>query len=402
MNRQRKFVSETDPQAQPSPGKLKATIENHPLAVLAGVVIAAATLTAGVIGWFWKESDHLQDIQFKTELSSTSAKFEAKISDLSLRLASIERRVGDTKLYLDVLRIPITASDVNALPASYSSFDSGYFFVSVPASGTWTGSAATQLDVAISMFGDSARKMVDAVGQALPVTVKYKGFLWKSSEVITSQLAPSAFTQMLGNDKFQFHPYLFIMGIDQAYVNDALKQIKGIFAEKPPEAAEIAKSIAVLDQLRTADGGKDKNASATNAAPLAAAKNEVLQKSDLEQGVLDALSATSREDLAGFLLVDALLSRLQLSTFAGGSLKVVATQKKGNVWYLRTQMVLPTASMQGDKAVTAQVILDEEFFFIGTTRGGVLVRSGVPSLALRSDAYAWTSSLLSSLRVTVD
>ncbi|TDY24310.1 hypothetical protein B0G81_4727 [Paraburkholderia sp. BL6665CI2N2] len=402
MNRRRKNINDDETEGAASPSKLKKTIDNNPLVVLAGVVVTSVTLAGAVTGWFWKESDQLKEIQYKNELNSTSSKLEAKISDLSLRLSSIERRVGDTKLFLDVLRIPITAQDINALPASYTSFDSGYFFVSVPASATWSGGAASQLDMGVAMLGDSARKMLDTVGEKLPVMAKKKGVLWKSSETVNAQLAPSVFTNQLGTDHFQFHPYLFVMGVDQAYISDVQKQFSGALNATPPQTAEISKSVAALKQLLSSDDKKGADMSASGASSAKAPASKKHRNVDVEQNILDGLAATSRGDLAGFLLIDALMSRFQMSLFTGGSVKIITTQKKGNVWYLRTQLVLPTVSGPDDKPVTSQVILDEELFFIGTARGGVLVRSGVPSLSLRSDAYTWTTSLLSSLRVTVD
>src|SRR5262249_28013816 len=61
------------------------------------------------------------------------------------------------------------------------------------------------------------------------------------------------------------------------------------------------------------------------------------------EDVVELLTGVGRDDLAGFLLMDALMSRFQIATILGGSMRVVGAQKKANVCYLRIQTFIPQA-----------------------------------------------------------
>ena len=68
--------------------------------------------------------------------------------------------------------------------------------------------------------------------------------------------------------------------------------------------------------------------------------------------------------------------------------------------YLRLHIIIPTVSDDSVQGLPP-VVLDQEYFFIGTPKGGVLVRTFVPSVAFQTEAYVWTHAWLSLLRVPV-
>jgi len=382
--------------------RIKKAIDDNPIAVLAGVVVGAATLAGSVTGWFWKQSDDLRELQYKTELDSTRSKLEDRISDLSVRLASIERRVGESKVYLDVLKIPIVNSDISVLPASYRSFSSGSYFASVPKSDLWTETPASQIDLIIAMLGESSRKMAEMTAKAIPIMSEKSGILWKSSQVVDAKLAPSPFTSMGEFDKLQLHPYLFIMQVDESYMEKTGRQVARAIDDASRDNVDLAKELAKISQPPVRDNKNGQIPETPDAAKKGNAKAAIARDVDFDEGFLNTLASVSRDDLAGLVLIDSLISRLQFSILANGSLKVLATQKKGNVCYVRTQLILPTISGPESKPITSKTVLDEELFFIGTSRGGLMIRSGVPTTNMKSDAYAWTTAMLSSLRVLVD
>ena len=378
--------------------RLKKVLEDHPLVLLAGVALATASTVSGAIGWFWSQSSELRELQHKTELQAAQESLEGQVSELNVRLASIERRVGDSKLYLDVLKIPISTSDINALPASSRRFGSGEFFASVPKSSEWKQSSASQLDVGTAMLGQNARKLMTEIENQLPTAAEKVGMLWVNSHEIDARVRSAMYAKVFGSDRVQMHPFLFAMPVDEDYVRRFTAQfaqlLDGPTSDDNGSAAGAAK---VIEGSRgSSKPGQDGTQNPASTSKTAASDEEV------ETRVLGALESLSRDDLAGFLLMDALTSRYQLSMIMGGSLKVVSTQKKGNVFYMRTQLSIPTVRDASDEAAVSRVTLDEEVFFIGTLHGGLLVRSGIPSTAQTPDTLAWTTQMLTSLRVVVD
>lgn len=89
------------------------------------------------------------------------------------------------------------------------------------------------------------------------------------------------------------------------------------------------------------------------------------------------------------------------SVSAGATMKIMSSDKKGNVLYVRLHITFPSDNKDPTKK-KRNIVLDLEFFFIGTSTGGVLVRTGVPSINFQTDAYAWTQAWLTSLRVPID
>lgn len=113
--------------------------------------------------------------------------------------------------------------------------------------------------------------------------------------------------------------------------------------------------------------------------------------------ILDELNRISRDDFAGFFLMDALVTSTQMASLFDTSLRVVSADKKGNIMYVRvhTQVALASDEAGPDRYLT----LDQEIFFIGTGTGGIVIRTAVPSIGFDTDAYAWTQGWLNSLRV---
>jgi hypothetical protein len=376
---------------------LKTIIENHPIPILAGVCVVVAGCAAGTVGWFWEKSEALQTRGFEQQLTSVKSEYSDEIADLKQRLISIERQVSGGTLHVDVSKFPITSVEVPSLPSSYESLGDGRYFASPPKFSAWAQQPASQLDLASNILGDGAKILENAPGGLAAIISEKTGTLWQGSEPIAVSLPPSSvFRQSLGINELHLKPFIFVMPVDEALIKRTLKAMGTLMSsnEDSPAAAqessqEIAKLLdAVAKEKKTAaDAGQE-----TTADDKTAAETDKL---------VDALAGMYRGDIAGFILTDLIMSNFQMALATGGTYKLIAADKKGNVFYMRTHIFFPGEGPGGNGASQA-AFLDQEFFFVATPNGGVLIRIGVPSRDLRNDAYAWTQAWLTSLRVSID
>lgn len=370
---------------------MKEIVENHPFSVLLATCITVAGISASVTGWFWRQSSSLNQLEFDNRITQITQDLSVENEDLKRRLISIERRVSGDKLYIDVTKIAISSVSLPTLHRTHKPFSSGKYYVAPPTFDRWESKAASQLDLVSVIFGEDNSAIEQGLRSSLGEVVSEKsGTLWKGSESIEVQLpSTSLMYKMLDGKELKISPFLFAMPVDSSLINRIAKAMGGELFESEEERKSIQEAKKTLSQLMLEDG----NQVAVNS------ENE-LEESSVGQWV-DLLSDMSRGDLAGFLLTDILISHLQFSVLTESKMKIVSADKKGNVMYLRTHIVFPAAHNDTNE-VSRNVVFDEEFFFIGTSDGGVMVRTGVPSIEFQTDAYAWTQGWLTSLRVPLD
>jgi hypothetical protein len=364
---------------------LKTVIEENPFRAVAAAAAAMTTVAISCLTWFYMQSASLKDKVHESAMSTVRSELNEQVSDLKRRLLSIERRVQGERLYIDISKIPISATEMPLLSADYKSFGSATFFVSPPAFAAWAPKPqASQLDLIKLILGE---RVGEAVGSsALGALVSERsGTLWTGTEVVEVPVPDSSSLKGMVST-LRISPFIFAMYVDDAYIRrtmSAVASVLGIEARPTTDRQQFA--IEAIS-----------NSAATSDIDVGIDHRAAISKT---QALIDQFAEFASDDLATLMLTDALASRTQLALILQATLRVVAAEKKGNVFYVRTHMQFrgPTAKDPlGDR-----MVLDEEVFFIGTGRGGVLVRIGIPSQNLRSDAYAWTQAWLVSLRVPI-
>ena len=163
---------------------IKKWLDDHPAAVILGIVVSVATTTSAVTTYFTQQIHGAE----KAQLAS---KHHGEISDLTSRLSSIERRAGPNqqKRYLDVQSMQISPSEVRNLASQFQSFDNGNFFLSVPISGNWTYGVLSYAD--ITKLGPF-RQAVDDLNKNPKIKEmmdRNKVHTWYSSPVANVQFA---------------------------------------------------------------------------------------------------------------------------------------------------------------------------------------------------------------------
>jgi hypothetical protein len=375
---------------------LKEVIENHPFRVFVAASITAGTISAGIVAWFWNQSVSLKELAFQNQISGLKSEFGEQISDLKQRLISIERRVQGEKLYLDVSKIPIRSVDVPTLTASYKSFSQGKFFASPPTISPWTQTPASQLDLATDIFGERFGKMIGNMPGVGAVLSEKTGIMWRGGDVRKIILQSNTPLAQMDVREVRLRPFVFAMPVDSSLISRMAQGFKSLSTDKENEQGKIRARLEklVVDVQKSGGGGnRIDSATGKESGQEAVTKNaQNVGIKEPEMDLVNLLSTVSRDDLAGF----------QFAVMSGGTFKVVATEKKGNVFYLRLNIVFSSAANVQKGGQAGTVVFDEEFFFIGTPAGGLLVRTGIPSTDLRSEAYVWTQAWLTSLRVPID
>jgi hypothetical protein len=135
------------------PSKLKKWIEDHPAAVLVGLVISSGSVASSVTAYLSSQLFESKISEEKSkeiaERSEIQNKYNDRISDLTGRLSSIERRIGDDrdKKYFDIQAMQVSAPEVKNLPDQFRNYDNGSFFLDIPISDTWKYQLTTEGDV---------------------------------------------------------------------------------------------------------------------------------------------------------------------------------------------------------------------------------------------------------------
>lgn len=376
---------------------LKDTLENHPISVFTVFAIAVVSITAGTVGWFWYQSLAIEKNISKQQITSIRNDLNGQIEDLKRRLISIERRVGGSSLYLDVSKLSIASTEIPSLEKEYKSFQDGKFFVLPPSFDEWSQAPASQLDLAAILFGDDLKQEFKGSSDMMEMLSKKSGVIWQGKQGAEIALQAQTPFYKMGTHQLNIRPFVFAFPLDESLIQRTTQGVMlHVLKSDKNEKERLDKLLSETKGLIASfnkDNGTEK--------PEADAKTPINENRMDDESItqlIDSLAAISRDDLAGYILLDQLTSHFMLSLATGSSMKVVAADKKGNVLYIHLHTVFP-AEKTKDGAVGNKLVLDEEIFFVGNSKGGLLIRTGIPSKDLRSPAYAWTHGWLASLRI---
>jgi hypothetical protein len=116
---------------------LKEFVDNHPIALMTSVVVAAVCVAAGVVGSLSSQQLELERSHHRAEFAAQQQQYDEKIADFTRRLASIERRVGENPKYFDVSQVVLSRDQLQILSRGYKQIISGFLYVNVPADSSW-------------------------------------------------------------------------------------------------------------------------------------------------------------------------------------------------------------------------------------------------------------------------
>jgi hypothetical protein len=368
------------------PRNWKDWLERNPLKIVCGVVVAACTVTVGVMNYFSGEEMKIEEKSAAAKLDQTKQELSTRLHDLETRLVSIERRVG-TEAMLDVSILTVTPKQIKGLGASFVYNDGIRAYLSLPDLSSWKFVETTELGLLAMISNvteESAESTSGVMGQ---FSKEFKVSLWRAPESFPVANSDS-------DVAFNLFPYVAVEVID----NEKMFRLMG----KVPEMVEKLEGIKplenALDSFKDSEPGTD-NKNKEGETPAST-------PGDAAETVAKKLSEIYNSDTAGLFLSSSILQGFIMSMqVPGARFRVLDAEKKGNVLYMHTQTVFHGTSKKKvgpSKSLGQTVYWDREIICIGRNDSTYVVSTSAPSLDQRPSAGPWITEWLAGLRVPLE
>jgi len=364
-------------------------LESRPLVVLVGVAVAVCSATATVATYFFEKEKKITEKSHAAELQQVKTDRERKIEELEGRLGSIERHVG-TETVWDVSKVLVSQSQVKALGSDFVYFGDLQSYLAVPKSEAWTFKQMSEADFLGMIWGPKWLKelLETPLGRMMS---GYKIYCWRG---------PDAFEIETGTPElpvFHAFPFVFIERVS----NRKMREDTGKFID---EQELEAKQKAAEEAKRTLDQKGSKKAPVDTAATSPSARGTEAPGTEAEKsGALSPSDAEAKEamlnllldsDIVGYILNSNLSGVIQTAAIVkGASFGVLNAEKKGNVFYIHSQVVFPASGPR------PKIYLDKESICIGDSENTVIIQTCAPSIDQRPPEGPWIYSFLTGLRV---
>ena len=361
---------------------LREFVDRHPAATAIVLVFVSASATATILIYLHGRDTNLLNsayraelAQVRTEMGNANRALKEENSDLITRMASIERGIEGDTVFFDITKLSIPSDTLRTLSESYRPFQDGKFFVNTPNLENWKHEKTTEGAFMEEQFGrELFHKMLP---QAMITQLNNADLdIWRHTEslefVATLRAIGSAKNKGM---KIPLYPHIKVQAFTKRQLQDAVSS----FLE-PDSYSKI------LDEF-----------SETNTQDQEFSIPE-LKTVDTISSALESLSNAMFDDVTGILLMSILQQGYMFATLIEDSrFKVLSAQKKGNVLYLKAQIILQGS--WGSSTNIERVILDREYFVIGTGQEFILIEISVPSQYGQHEAFQWVSTWLTGLRI---
>ena len=318
-------------------------------------------------------------------------KFQTQILHLKRDLASIERGVGDDRSFFDITRLFITSTELGTLPSSFLPFRDGRFFVDAPFSDEWQHQETTEAGLVRERVGEELtnqpslllRPSMQSVLEAAAIDV------WRHAEFSTFMLPDGE-----NNIQISLFPHVFVQVITETQIEEILNAMAVNLDEEWERLDEIVGlAVKLADELKETIVDVDETGSLEFQSQTAL---DVEEQKRAE--FVNALGDILIDDISGVFLMSLLGMGYGAAALSEDvKYNVLSAQKKANVLYLRTQMVFH--GVREESTDKERVVLDQEFFVVGTGREVVLVKVEIPSRHGQHDAFQWVADWLLGLRI---
>jgi hypothetical protein len=326
--------------------ELKKSVEKNPFTYLISCMVAAATLTFSVCGYFAKQEVTLEKNQ---------------IADLNSKLASLHREVPGGEFF-DIRNLIYSTNSTKNAPPSSSKFFPEQFYAPT-GQGDWEYKETTELALISDLIGASPTDLPPSLQQAMTLL---KLHLWRGKKDIAIE----------GHDAFKkIYPLITL----EKVTSDQMRTLLGIGAaaqEKPKQAAapEAKQELVKAIEKDNADSQK----------------------------IVDGLDKAFRNDMIGSFFTSQL--QLQLAGAAQSSrtsFTLLEIQKVGNVLYAQFLITLKDVKVEGRQL--PEYYLRKEMIMISEPDGGFFLGTTVPSEdpAPRDHFFAAVSKWLDEFRVVL-
>ena len=374
---------------------LKEFLDTHPGPVAIILVIATVGVTVGVVQYIGSErEDSIRSAHIAT-LEATRAGYEKQISELTTRLLSIDRGLADaigssSTSFFDIQNLYIPASHLSRLSFEYVSFRDNKFLVDVPPGDAWTYRDTTEGAMLKETFGEAAHTLLPWLDSIPAIPLDQ----WKHSKTATIDVPLRSAVQAqldLKTLRLTLFPYVFVQVVSRAQLEGLMRTG---FGDAEREEERRKKLIGkILETLEEVHGSTGRGTEDTRTVGRSGSANRLVAADQL----LGLLGPVIANDTAGYFLMSILNQGSGLVRILDdASFTTVTVQKKGNVLYLRTQVVVRGWLKTKERG---KMIVDQETIISSFGEDIILVRTQVPSEHGPHEAYTWISQWLTGLRV---
>jgi hypothetical protein len=340
---------------------LRSWVDKHPIPTALGIAVSSISTGVGVSEYF-----HDRSVERLEQENSIMT------GQLKSRLAGIERRIGTgEQTYFDISRLVIPASRVGSLGPEFRNIADGSAFVDAPSDGNWRYSLISEADMIRLMLPHTAEGAIPNISMISEKNVHF----WRGSG---SYVVPTK----MGGDITLF-PYVMVQVVDNDQWAGAITQYAK--SQNQMDFSELAGTLAKIQSSSPASesGGNGESA--------------VRQSAELEKG----LSNLFRGNVALILLTGVLQGNLaQSSIIPGARVDITAVEKRGNVLYIQSRLMVRGSPQNSEQAQGTTVAM--ETFVVSMPTRTILVKSVVPSRDGRSEAFQWVTRFLGGLRVPLE
>ena len=398
---------------------LKTFLETHPAISLISTGFVIATSIVGVMTYVDNSRIDLIEGQHKIEIANLNTKnekilnekiisFEKTIADLNFRISSIERRLpGSGPAYVDVASMMIGPEAVKALERQYKAFGGQDFFVAVPPMTDWRYAETNEYEQSLAV--SQPQQPVHPLMKRLLENTKL--YAWKEKPQI--QITPSRTS--LANFKqvtFEFHPTILVKKMDSDAFRSRMAMVEQLSVEMERVGDELDNLVSMLPGIiEKFNAGLGEIASKLRAlgqsvdfqpVPIPHITSTRDERMALRQRAIDALTMFSSADLSSLMMMSIFSEFAEQISSGLVQHKVLSAQKKGDVFYIQSQFTFNNVQISFDGGPTKfakKVSIDDEVFFFSRGSEGFLIRTTLPPVVNRSEAFAWIQAWLTGVRI---
>jgi hypothetical protein len=352
---------------------LRQRIDDHPVGLFVGIVIAAVTATLGIVVPILQltqdsrvaavqaelaqakaqEQTQVESLQAELDqahrdaqsaVAEERARAQARVDELERSLSSITRSLGDGTDYYDVSQLVVDSSDASSIPET-SKFDpADAFYALDPARATdWTSATISELRFTADLFG----RTEDEVRAGQPANL---------IEALT---------------RFPMHVWYY--GADK--VVTLHDPVSGNQVTLHPRTMATIQEVTLQEYIDFQVASLPANAA----------------------GAEDIIRAGFARDPAGWVLQDQLVSDITSS----GSLRprIESLQKRDDTAYGRAETVLPNVTIDNGGTQLPEYYWSREWLIVDSGTDLYLVKLFVADDDHRARDYAAVSTWLDDLRI---
>lgn len=391
---------------------LKTFLETHPVVFFTTTILTTASVVAGVMLYLSNSRADLIGEEHKLEIANLIAKNDRDmnektnpltktIADLNFRLSSIERRLpGAVPAYLDVASMTIGPESVKALERQYTPFGGQDFFVAVPPMTDWSYMETNEFEYGLTT--SQTQQPIHPLMKRLLENTKL--YVWKGKPRV--EIMPiDRPTAKLKQTTFNSYPTIVVKKIDSNAFRDRISVVEALTGEMEKVGNNLDDMLSVfprvIENLNTALGELSTKMRAAGQnidfqpIPVPQITSTRDERIALRRRTLDALTMFGSADLSSLMMMSVLSEFAEQIASGLVQHRILSAQKKGDVFYIQSQFTFNNVRVVQDPTSAQsmnKISIDQEVFFFSHGSEGFLVRTTLPPVANRAEAFSLKNS----------